>query len=61
MKVKLVNEWLGNPAGSILTIKDAYAITLVARGAAVEIQEEENKIKIQRRDKDKMISETINK
>lgn len=60
MKLKLIYEWLGNPPGTIIDVKDAYAPTLIQRGCAVEYKEE-NGIKIQRRDKDKMVSNAENK
>lgn len=39
MKLKLKTEWMGNPPGVVLDLRDAYAKVLVLRGVAKEVQE----------------------
>lgn len=64
MQVRLNHEWMGNKEGKIINIVDNYARILIERGTASEIgmpKKEEPMIKIQRRDKDKMIEGGLNK
>lgn len=37
MKLKLLYEWLGHPAGEIIDVKDGYAPSLISRGIGVEV------------------------
>lgn len=63
MQIKLNHEWMGHKEGKIINIIDNYAKVLIARGTASEVgmPKEEPMVKIQRRDKDKMIESAANK
>jgi len=64
MQIKLEQEWLGNKPGSIVRVSDAYGKSMIARGYGISlesIEQEEPKVKIQRRDKDKMVANSLNK
>jgi hypothetical protein len=62
--VKLKKEWMGNPAGTVLSLNKKMADSLFQRdtGEIVKPESAEKiKTKLQRREKDKMIKSTINK
>jgi hypothetical protein len=62
MLVELKKEWLGNKPGRQFKLGDIYARQLIDRGTAIEVPlDVEPKIKIQRRDKDKMVENSLNK
>lgn len=63
MQVKLNSEWMGHKEGSVINIVDNYARVLIDRGTASEIgmPKAEPMVKIQRRDKDKMVEGGLTK
>jgi hypothetical protein len=61
MKLKLLHEWLGNQPGAVVDVRDSYAPSLIERGTAEMVKEEESFKKMQRKDKDKMVSNSVNK
>lgn len=66
MKVLLEKEWLGNKPGTTVKVNDLYAKQLIRRGYGKNYDEENINspspmIKVQRRDKHKMVESSLNK
>ena len=57
MKVKLIAEWVGHPAGTILEVNEYFGESLITRGVAEEITK--IRPKMQRPIKDKMVQSPV--
>jgi hypothetical protein len=57
MKVLLLQEWLGHPAGSVITVRDSLAPSMFERGVAEEFKEKQ----LKKPSVDKMTKETATK